>query len=123
MCIRDSIKAIKEETAELHGEITERVDSYLEYVASEWLSENQLAVDQGLKAELSESFLTGMKSLFEEHYVQIPEEKYDVLESMVNKLDDMEEKLNEQIDKNVNCLLYTSPSPRDLSTSRMPSSA
>ena len=97
----DHIKAIKEETAELHGEITERVDSYLEYVASEWLSENQLAVDQGLKAELSESFLTGMKSLFEEHYVQIPEEKYDVLESMVNKLDDMEEKLNEQIDRNV----------------------
>ena len=97
----DHIKAIKEETAELHGEITERVDSYLEYVASEWLSENQLAVDQGLKAELSESFLTGMKSLFEEHYVQIPEEKYDVLESMVNKLDDMESKLNEQIEKNV----------------------
>ena len=97
----DHIKAIKEETAELQGEITERVDSYLEYVASEWLSENQLAVDQGLKAELSESFLTGMKSLFEEHYVQIPEEKYDVLESMVNKLDDMESKLNEQINKNV----------------------
>ena len=97
----DHIKAIKEETAELHGEITERVDGYLEYVASEWLSENQLAVDQGLKAELSESFLTGMKSLFEEHYVQIPEEKYDVLESMVNKLDDMESKLNEQIEKNV----------------------
>ena len=97
----DHIKAIKEETAELQGEITERVDSYLEYVASEWLSENQLAVDQGLKAELSESFLTGMKSLFEEHYVQIPEEKYDVLESMVNKLDDMESKLNEQIEKNV----------------------
>ena len=97
----DHIKANKEETAELHGEVTERVDSYLEYVASEWLSENQLAVDQGLKSELSESFLTGMKSLFEEHYVQIPEEKYDVLESMVNKLDDMESKLNEQIEKNV----------------------
>ena len=97
----DHIKAIQEETAELHGEVTERVDSYLEYVASEWLSENQLAVDQGLKSELSESFLTGMKSLFEEHYVQIPEEKYDVLESMVNKLDDMESKLNEQIEKNV----------------------
>ena len=97
----DHIKANKEETAELHCEVTERVDSYLEYVASEWLSENQLAVDQGLKSELSESFLTGMKSLFEEHYVQIPEEKYDVLESMVNKLDDMESKLNEQIEKNV----------------------
>ena len=97
----DHIKAIKEETAELHGEITERVDSYLEYVADEWLQENKLAVDQGLKSELSESFMTGMKSLFEEHYVSIPEDKYDVLESMVNKLDDMESKLNEQIDKNV----------------------
>ena len=82
-------------------ELTERVDSYLEYVAGEWLEENSLAVEQGLKAEMSESFLTGMKSLFEEHYVSIPEDKYDVLESMVNKLDDMEEKLNEQIDKNV----------------------
>ena len=82
-------------------ELTERVDSYLEYVAGEWLEENSLAVEQGLKAEMSESFLTGMKSLFEEHYVSIPEDKYDVLESMVNKLDEMEEKLNEQIDKNV----------------------
>ena len=82
-------------------ELTERVDSYLEYVAGEWLEENSLAVEQGLKAEMSESFLTGMKSLFEEHYVSIPDDKYDVLESMVNKLDDMEEKLNEQIDKNV----------------------
>ena len=82
-------------------ELTERVDSYLEYVSGEWLEENSLAVEQGLKAEMSESFLNGMKSLFEEHYVSIPEDKYDVLESMVNKLDDMEEKLNEQIEKNV----------------------
>ena len=97
----DHIKAIKEETAELHTEVTERVDGYLEYVADEWLKENKLAVDQGLKSELSESFMNGMKSLFEEHYVSIPEDKYDVLESMVNKLDDMESKLNEQINKNV----------------------
>ena len=97
----DHIKAIKEETAELHGEITERVDSYLEYVADEWMQENKLAVDQGIKAELSESFMTGLKGLFEEHYVSIPEDKYDVLESMVNKLDEMEGKLNEQIERNV----------------------
>jgi len=97
----DHIKAIKEETAELHGEITERVDSYLEYVADEWMQENKLAVDQGIKAELSESFMTGLKGLFEEHYVSISEDKYDVLESMVNKLDDMESKLNEQIERNV----------------------
>ena len=97
----DHIKAIAEETAELKAELTERTDSYLEYVADEWMQENKLAVENGLKSELNESFMTGMKSLFEEHYVQIPEEKYDVLESMVNKLDEMESKLNEQIEKNV----------------------
>ena len=97
----DHIQAIKEETAELKAELTERTDSYLEYVADEWMQENKLAVENGLKSELNESFMTGMKSLFEEHYVQIPEEKYDVLESMVNKLDEMESKLNEQIEKNV----------------------
>ena len=98
----DHVKALTEEVAEFKNELTERVDSYLEYVASEWMQENQLAVDQGLKGELSESFMTGLKGLFEEHYVSVPEDKYDVLESMVNKLDEMEEKLNEQIDKNVN---------------------
>ena len=73
----------------------------MEYVASEWLEENQLAAEAGLKTEMTESFLEGMKSLFEEHYVTIPEEKYDVLNSMVDKLDEMENKLNEQISKNV----------------------
>ena len=81
--------------------LTERVDSYLEYVAEEWMTENELAIEHGLKTEMTESFLSGMKGLFEEHYVTIPEEKYDVLESMVAKLDDMETKLNEQIDKNI----------------------
>ena len=90
-----------EEVEEVKGALNERVDSYLEYVADEWFTENQLAVQGGLKEELTESFMTGLKSLFEEHYVQIPEEKYDVLESMVVKLDDMEAKLNEQIEKNV----------------------
>ena len=81
--------------------LTERVDSYLEYVAEEWMTENELAIEHGLKTEMTESFLSGMKGLFEEHYVTIPEDKYDVLESMVAKLDDMETKLNEQIDKNI----------------------
>ena len=99
---KEYAKVLQEEIDSTKIQLTERVDSYLEYVAGEWLEENSLAVEQGLKAEMSESFLTGMKSLFEEHYVSIPEDKYDVLESMVNKLDDMEEKLNEQIDKNVN---------------------
>ena len=92
---------LTEEVEGVKAELNERVDSYLEYVADEWFTENQLAVEQGLKTEMSESFLSGMKSLFEEHYVTIPEEKYDVLESMVEKLDEMETKLNEQIEKNV----------------------
>ena len=90
-----------EEVEEIKVALNERVDSYLEYVSDEWFAENQLAVEGGLKEELTESFMTGLKSLFEEHYVTIPEEKYDVLESMVEKLDEMETKLNEQIEKNV----------------------
>ena len=92
---------LAEEVAEEKEALTERVDSYLEYVSDEWMEENQLAIEHGLKTELTESFLTGMKSLFEENYVSIPDEKYDVLESMVEKLDDMESKLNEQIEKNI----------------------
>ena len=90
-----------EEVDAIRGSITERIDSYLEYVADEWVQENQLAVESGLKAEMTESFLSGMKKLFEDHYVSIPEDKYDVLENMVEKLDDMETKLNEQIEKNI----------------------
>ena len=90
-----------EEVKGIKAELQERLDSYLEYVADEWVAENQLAVEHGLKTEMTESFLEGMKALFEEHYVSIPEEKYDVLESMVEKLDDMETKLNEQIEKNI----------------------
>ena len=94
-------QALVEEIAAVKTELSERTDSYLEYVADEWMSENQLAVEQGLKTEMTESFLTGMRSLFEDHYVTIPEEKYDVIHSMVEKLDEMEDKLNEQINKNV----------------------
>ena len=92
---------LAEDLSEAKQELTQRVDNYLEYVSEEWFNENQLAVEHGLKTELTESFLTGMKSLFEEHYVSIPDDKYDVLESMVEKLDDMETKLNEQIEKNI----------------------
>jgi hypothetical protein len=90
-----------EEIEEIKTELQERVDAYLEYVSEEWISENQLSIEQGLKEELTESFMTGLKGLFEDHYVSIPEDKYDVLESMVEKLDEMETKLNEQIEKNV----------------------
>lgn len=106
-------KALEENVAAIHQELTERVDSYLEYVAGEWITENALQVERGLKSELSESFMTGLKGLFEEHYVQIPEEKYNVLESMVDKLDDMESKLNEQIERNVQLTQRLSESVSD----------
>ena len=93
--------ALAEEIEDIKLELTERVDSYLEYVSSEWLEENALAVESGLKTEITESFLVNLKGLFEENYVSMPEEKYDVLESMVEKLDEMEGKLNEQISKNI----------------------
>ena len=97
----DYDKRLLEEVEEIKTALNERIDSYLEYVADEWFNENQLAVEGGLKEELTESFMTGLKGLFEEHYVEIPEDKYDVLQSMVDKLDDMETKLNEQVEKNV----------------------
>ncbi|AXN58527.1 head scaffolding protein [Synechococcus virus S-PRM1] len=92
---------IVEEIETVKGALVERVDAYLEYVADEWLQENEIAVEHGLKSEMTESFLSGMKDLFEAHYVSIPEDKYDVVENMVNKLDEMETKLNEQIERNV----------------------
>jgi len=90
-----------EEVQLMKQELIERVDAYLEYVSEEWMTENILAIENGIKVKVVENFMTGMKSLFEENYVDIPEEKYDVLEGMVEKLDEMETKLNEQIEKNV----------------------
>ena len=100
--IRESLEVqyedkLVEEVQVIKEELEERLDAYLEYVAEEWVDENTLAIETGLKEELTESFLGGLKQLFEEHYVEIPEEKYDVFENMVGKLDEMETKLNEQI--------------------------
>jgi hypothetical protein len=104
--IRESLEVqyeerLIEEVKSIKEELEERLDAYLEYVSEEWVDENALAIETGLKEELTESFLGGLKQLFEEHYVSIPEEKYNVLEGMVEKLDDMETKLNEQIEKNI----------------------
>ena len=104
--LKESLEAkyeasIEEQMAEWKTSLQERVDGYLHYVSTEWIEENALQVESGIRGELSESFMTGLKGLFEEHYVSIPEEKYDVLEAMVTKLDEMENKLNEQIDSNV----------------------
>ncbi len=98
---KENEEKISEEIESVKSKLVERVDSYLEYVADEWLKENALAVEHGLKSEMTESFLGGMRKLFEEHYVSIPEDKYDVVENMVTKLDEMETKLNEQIERNV----------------------
>lgn len=94
-------KKLVEEVTTIKEELTERVDSYLEYVSEQWLEENALQVERGIKSEMSESFMQGLKQLFEDHYVEIPEDKYNVLEGMVERLDEMEEKLNEQIERNV----------------------
>jgi hypothetical protein len=104
--IKETLRAsyessLLEEIQSIKEELTDRVDAYLEYVADEWIQENALAVEHGLKTEMTESFLEGMKSLFEDHYVTIPEDRYDVIENMVDKLDEMEEKLNEQIQRNI----------------------
>ena len=109
----ENAEKFAEEVAAAKESLAERVDSYLEYVSDEWFEENALAVEAGLKTEMTESFLAGMKSLFEEHYVTIPEDKYDVLESMVEKLDDMETKLNEQIEKNITLNARLSESAAD----------
>ena len=90
-----------EEIEAIKSDLVERVDAYLEYVSDEWIQENALAVEHGLKTEMTESFLQGMRGLFEDHYVTIPEDRYDVIENMVDKLDEMEGKLNEQIERNV----------------------
>ena len=105
--------ALQEEIETAKASLAERVDSYLEYVADEWFTENSLVIEHALKSEMTESFLSGMKTLFEEHYVTIPEDKYDVLESMVEKLDDMETKLNEQIEKNITLNARLSESAAD----------
>jgi len=82
-------------------DIAEKVEAFLNYTSQQWLEENKLVVENGIKNELSESFMHGLRSLFEDHYVTLPDEKYDIFESMVAKLDDMEDKLNEQIETNV----------------------
>lgn len=92
---------LQQEVAEVKESVETRVESHLDYVAEQWVKENQLAVDNGLRSELSEEFILGLKGLFEQHYVDIPEDKYDVLGEMSEKLDQMEEKLNEQIETNV----------------------
>jgi hypothetical protein len=90
---------VAEEVETFKNELTEKVDSYLDYVVKEWMQENELAIDRGLKGEIAEDFITGLKALFEEHYIDVPDEKYDILEGQAQKIEDLESKLNETIEK------------------------
>jgi len=89
------------ETETVKEAMVEKVDSYLNYVVEEWMKENELAVERGIRTEIAEDFITGLKGLFKEHYIDVPEEKYNVLDDLTSQVKDLESKLNEQIEKNV----------------------
>ena len=93
---------LSKETETVKEAMVSKVDSYLNYVVEEWMKENELAVERGIRTEIAEDFITGLKSLFKEHYIDVPEEKYNVLEDLTNQSKELESKLNEQIEKNVN---------------------
>jgi len=95
----NSEKEVEVET--FKDELTEKVDTYLNYVVDEWTKENELAIERGLKGEIAEDFISGLKQLFEDHYIDVPDEKYDVLEAQSEKIAELEEKINEEIQKNV----------------------
>src|SRR5210317_1091315 len=92
---------LKEEVEVQKSELVEKVDSYLNYVVEEWMQDNKLAIERGIKGEIAEDFISGLKKLFEDHYIDVPDEKYNVLEDQASKIEDLEKKLNEQIEKNV----------------------
>lgn len=93
--------SLQEEVESFKSELTEKVDNYLSYVVKEWMEENKLAVENGLKSEIAEEFISGMKNLFEEHYIDVPDEKYNVLEEQSVKIDELEKKLNESLEDNI----------------------
>jgi len=97
----DYNKKFDEESAKAKSELVEKVDNYLNYVVNEWMKENELAIEKGIKGEIAEDFISGLKKLFEDHYIDVPDEKYDVLEDQASKIESLENKLNEQIAKNV----------------------
>jgi len=92
---------LKEEVEAQKAELTEKVDSYLNYVVEEWMKENSIAIERGIKGEIAEDFISGLKKLFEDHYIDVPDEKYNVLEDQASKIEELEKKLNEQVEKNV----------------------
>jgi len=97
----DVKETYEQDVAKHKEELTEKVDSYLAYVVEEWMKENEIALERGIKGEIAEDFITGLKKLFAEHYIDVPDERYNVLEDQANKIESLEKKLNEQIEKNV----------------------
>ena len=97
----DVQKSYEQDIATAKEELTEKVDSYLSYVVEEWMKENEIALERGIKGEIAEDFISGLKKLFAEHYIDVPDEKYNVLEDQASKIEELEKKLNEQIEKNV----------------------
>ena len=97
----DYTNQLEQDSAKAKEELTEKVDSYLSYVVEEWMKENEIALERGIKGEIAEDFITGLKKLFAEHYIDVPDDKYNVLEDQASKIEDLEKKLNEQIEKNV----------------------
>src|SRR5210317_1764346 len=97
----DYNKKFEEETSKAKDELVEKVDSYLSYVVEEWMKENELSLERGIKGEIAEDFISGLKKLFEDHYIDVPDEKYNVLEDQASKIEELEKKLNESIEKNV----------------------
>jgi len=91
----------EEETTKAKAELVEKVDSYLNYVVEEWMKDNEVALERGIKGEIAEDFISGLKKLFEDHYIDVPDEKYDVLEDQAQKIETLENKLNEEVEKNV----------------------
>ena len=106
-------KKLTSETETIKEAMVEKVDSYLNYVVEEWMKENELAVERGIRTEIAEDFITGLKGLFKEHYIDVPEEKYNVLDDLTDQVKDLEGKLNEQIEKNVNLSKDVSESNRE----------
>ena len=93
---------LEEATKSVKADLTEKVDTYLNYVVEEWMKENELAVERGLKGEIAEDFIAGLKQLFEDHYVDIPDEKYDVLQAQSDKIAELEEKVNKTLEESIN---------------------
>ena len=92
---------LQEEIVSFRDELTEKVDGYLNYVVEEWMKENELALESSLRSEITEEFMSGLKNLFTEHYIEVPDEKVDIVENLFDKVEELEEKLNSQIQENV----------------------